>query len=139
MIKYTTSTGALYCLICKQMFDNPYITECGHTFCHQCITTHINTTPYCPLCKAPVTHHDMLPDTLIRASIGEQIVSCSHHKCKWEGTMTEYKCHLVECPMVGELAEWLGGFSKSKHSVCSKSQVHHGHHMRYIGNKKCKE
>ena len=47
------------CSICNEIFINPWITNCGHTFCKQCIETWRNSNhenhEFCPNCRAEVT------------------------------------------------------------------------------------
>ncbi|XP_073715729.1 nuclear factor 7, brain isoform X1 [Misgurnus anguillicaudatus] len=46
----------LQCPICKNLFEDPVTTCCGHTFCKSCLDRHINMSdPQCPQCKEPVT------------------------------------------------------------------------------------
>uniref|UniRef100_A0A914KRK3 RING-type domain-containing protein n=1 Tax=Meloidogyne incognita TaxID=6306 RepID=A0A914KRK3_MELIC len=40
----------LHCKICLQIFNEPYSTICGHTFCRSCITRSIQHSPQCPIC-----------------------------------------------------------------------------------------
>ncbi len=43
------------CSICSEVFNNPYSTKCGHTFCKSCIDAWITRSADCPTCRAPVT------------------------------------------------------------------------------------
>lgn len=41
----------LKCPVCKELLKEPFVTGCGHTFCHGCIKHHLQTTSQrCPCC-----------------------------------------------------------------------------------------
>lgn len=41
----------LKCPVCKEVLKEPFVTDCGHTFCHACINHHLQTTSQrCPCC-----------------------------------------------------------------------------------------
>ncbi|KAM9425137.1 E3 ubiquitin-protein ligase TRIM39-like isoform 2-T2 [Pholidichthys leucotaenia] len=40
------------CCICKEVFENPVTTPCGHSFCAECLQTVLQLSPSCPLCNA---------------------------------------------------------------------------------------
>ncbi|CAL2036767.1 hypothetical protein CAEBREN_20300 [Caenorhabditis brenneri] len=40
------------CAVCLDFFIEPCIIECGHSFCHLCIASHLNINEKCPLCRA---------------------------------------------------------------------------------------
>lgn len=43
----------LTCTLCEQFFTNPYSTECGHTFCYECIKKHLREKKKrCPTCSS---------------------------------------------------------------------------------------
>lgn len=46
----------LTCSICISLFVDPFVTPCGHAFCHSCITTHLaqqqGALSLCPQCGA---------------------------------------------------------------------------------------
>ena len=51
----------LCCSVCNGLYRFAHtLTECGHTFCHSCITSHIknvknrNTLVKCPQCNLPI-------------------------------------------------------------------------------------
>ncbi|XP_071315164.1 E3 ubiquitin-protein ligase TRIM39-like [Trachinotus anak] len=44
----------LTCSICMDTFNDPVTTDCGHSFCKNCLNLHFNYTDrVCPLCKKP--------------------------------------------------------------------------------------
>jgi hypothetical protein len=51
----------LKCPICKEFLSEPYVTTCGHTFCHACISRHLETRQRCPCCSAFVTSNHVHP------------------------------------------------------------------------------
>ncbi|KAF7278277.1 E3 ubiquitin-protein ligase COP1-like isoform X1 [Rhynchophorus ferrugineus] len=53
------------CPICLNLIDEAHITKCGHTFCHSCITTSLETLKRCPKCNAAITNNDIFPNYLL--------------------------------------------------------------------------
>ena len=57
------------CPLCLEPFDQPYVTACGHVFCHDCITGLINGDDNddddgkcdCPMCRKSVTMRSIKP------------------------------------------------------------------------------
>lgn len=39
------------CVVCFNIFNDPYITICGHTFCKECISEVVNIQHKCPICN----------------------------------------------------------------------------------------
>ena len=38
------------------------MTVCGHSFCYQCITRYLSTTPQCPVCKLSLQQGSIHPN-----------------------------------------------------------------------------
>lgn len=55
----------LTCSICISLFVDPFVTPCGHAFCHSCIATHLaqeGTSIGCPQCGAPLKKDRLNPN-----------------------------------------------------------------------------
>ena len=53
------------CPICMSMIKDPFVTDCGHTFCFQCITMHLVNKKSCPCCSTYVTADKVHPNFLL--------------------------------------------------------------------------
>lgn len=57
--------SATECPVCMETLDKPYMTECKHAYCYDCLTRLISTTHLgrasCPLCREPVTMKTIQP------------------------------------------------------------------------------
>ena len=42
------------CTICLDIFYQPVTTECGHTFCKQCLQDALTIRHLCTICRAPI-------------------------------------------------------------------------------------
>ncbi|KAI0779661.1 hypothetical protein C8Q74DRAFT_706933 [Fomes fomentarius] len=76
---YKDSPNAnLVCCICRSPFVDPCTTRtCCHTFCYECIAQAISVNGQCPIDRAPLALHDLMPaDPVIRNLVDELIVSC---------------------------------------------------------------
>ena len=127
MIKYMTPlSNELYCSLCKDIYENPFILLCGHTFCLKCIQSCIPVMgTKCPRCHHPFKYHDILPDTFIMTVLQEQLMRCQHPQCGWEGTLFQYKKHFADCPGLAEFSHVLSmAFNKNhKSSMKRKPKV----------------
>ena len=58
---------ALSCPICLQLLTDPLIAACcQNNFCRQCLKNSLRAKPECPLCRAPLTLQNTLPNRAIR-------------------------------------------------------------------------
>eukprot|EP00892_Ulva_mutabilis_P002130 jgi/Ulvmu1/11918/UM081_0078.1 len=59
---FNALTDHLKCPVCKEMLREPYVTGCGHTFCHDCIHHHLEeTSQKCPSCGHFVVSSQVKP------------------------------------------------------------------------------
>ncbi|KAA6423733.1 MAG: ubiquitin ligase COP1 [Trebouxia sp. A1-2] len=57
------------CPICMSMIRDPFVTDCGHTFCFQCISMHLVNKKSCPCCSTYVTADKIHPNFLLHKVI----------------------------------------------------------------------
>ena len=55
----------LRCPICVDTIHDAFVTCCGHTFCYQCITTHLKNKCSCPSCGNYLTTDHIYPNFLL--------------------------------------------------------------------------
>lgn len=55
----------LDCPICMQLLADPFVTPCGHTFCYDCISRHLETAKNCPCCQGYLTIELVHPNFLL--------------------------------------------------------------------------
>lgn len=95
----------LICCICFNIFNNPIILDCSHTFCDYCITKHINNNSYqnnynfqyhyasCPLCRS-IINKKFKENKNFKFEIDKLIIKdCDNcHKCHSVGDSCIYEC-----------------------------------------------
>lgn len=55
---FEDKTNDFLCPICFELIEEAYITRCGHTFCHRCITKALEKSGRCPKCSFTVSDQD---------------------------------------------------------------------------------
>ncbi|XP_077187170.1 E3 ubiquitin-protein ligase TRIM7-like [Paroedura picta] len=61
------------CFICWKYFANPFIVDCGHTFCMDCVSQCWKEFPEdtaCPQCRAPVEKMNCRPNAMMTSVVG---------------------------------------------------------------------
>ena len=53
---YEDRDSELLCPICLDMMSEPYVTTCGHSFCHTCIVKSLELSSKCPRCNLPLPY-----------------------------------------------------------------------------------
>lgn len=58
----------LKCIICMDLFLNPVVVSCGHTFCKICVQDLIRDKPSCPVCRTPTMQgaDNLLPNFTLK-------------------------------------------------------------------------
>ena len=62
----------LKCPICISLLVDPFITPCGHAFCHTCVTTHLEHAHTCPACSSPLTKDRLYPSFML-SKVGHDV------------------------------------------------------------------
>lgn len=70
---YEDRDTELLCPICLDIMSEPYITTCGHSFCHSCIIKSLEQAPKCPKCSCPLDSggrsQSVIPNVTLNALI----------------------------------------------------------------------
>lgn len=94
------------CPICLERLKDPFVTQCGHSFCYSCITTHLQNKSVCPCCSDYLTQDKVFPNYLLnKVAFPTLSLLC---QCQ------EYKlhCHLLAhtvfwpMPLVRLASDW---------------------------------
>eukprot|EP00667_Euglena_gracilis_P029880 EG_transcript_40342 len=60
----------LRCVICMDLFQDPVVTPCNHSFCRPCIEQHLRNSSSCPLCKMHVIKRGLIAIPVVANIIG---------------------------------------------------------------------
>ena len=63
----------LMCQICLQPLVDPFDTPCGHTFCYNCILSHLDRNPTCPTDRHPISEETIKQSSLLVRKILDKL------------------------------------------------------------------
>ena len=89
----------LFCSICEDVFNDPVMGDCQHTFCRKCIVQWIqnmrSATANCPICRNKLPKQANLERNLMASSLIDDLeIFCSNRACDWKGKISESKSHM---------------------------------------------
>ena len=94
---------SLLCGICAGVFRKTLVTQCGHTFCEECLERWLNATSHvdktCPVCRRDVVLSKNVPVLALRAFIENLSVECENsiNGCMMVLKLGELESHLKSC------------------------------------------
>ena len=97
----------LICSLCKKVFNNPVLIDCGHTFCYDCITQKLKeNNNECPKCHEKNFSLEFSRDLMAYNLVMELEVSCNNvGKCPWIGHLSELVAHQNICDKTMKILE----------------------------------
>ena len=97
----------LICSICKKVFNNPVLLDCGHTFCYDCIKKKLkDSNDECPKCHEKNFSIELSRDLMAYNLVMELEVSCNNvGKCPWVGHLSELVAHQTICDKTMKILE----------------------------------
>jgi len=97
----------LICSLCKKVFNNPVLIDCGHTFCYDCIYQKLKeNNNECPKCHEKNFSLDFSRDLMAYNLVMELEVSCNNvGKCPWIGHLSELVAHQNICDKTMKILE----------------------------------
>lgn len=93
----------LLCGICAGVFKKPLVTNCGHTFCEECLQKWLSSTregdKTCPVCRRDVNLSKTAPLLALRGFIEGLSVECENavNGCTMVLNLGELEGHLKSC------------------------------------------
>ena len=125
--KFQQDMKDLTCSICSCVLKKPVQTNCGHSYCFDCIqtwrsNTSSNSSNKCPECRADISQ-TLFIDARLQRTIHNVSVACSlAEECNWAGSFVEFtKNHQSSCPFVKQDCPHYGC---TKQMIRSKMQKH---------------
>ena len=91
----------LMCQVCLQPLVEPVDTACGHTFCYNCITSHLRRNPSCPCDRRPLHERDIKSSSLLVRRILDKLRVVCPNTAYCDATMprSSLERHLrLNCP-----------------------------------------
>ena len=87
----------LMCLFCSDIYQEPSILPCKHTFCYDCLQRWVREKTSCPLCRRKFKVSQIKPDRSKQAQLQDFDVYCSYPGCWWSGSQQNLREHVKEC------------------------------------------
>jgi len=90
----------LACPICKNVFNEPWQTSCGHRFCRNCLDPLIRPTCLrCPLDGETIVPDDSFRDRCCEREVLDLKCSCRYaeRSCDWSGELRNLQAHEENC------------------------------------------
>lgn len=73
---YEDRDSDLLCPVCLDLMSEPYVTTCGHSFCHGCIIRSLELASKCPKCGGPLDNSgrnpSVFPNVTLNALIAKE-------------------------------------------------------------------
>jgi len=69
---------SLSCPLHKELFKNPVIARCGHTFCRKCIEKYLSSKEECPIDKSPLQKEFLFPNLAVAGQIDDLLLHCKY-------------------------------------------------------------
>ncbi|XP_071963692.1 E3 ubiquitin-protein ligase TRAF7-like isoform X1 [Antedon mediterranea] len=92
----------LFCMLCRNVFKDPVITQCGHTYCRQCVNSRHNE-------KCPVDNSKLavvVANIAVNEQISELYVHCKYGCIPSSSQIPgEYEVDPDGCPMTMRVSE----------------------------------
>nr|CDS25255.1 Zinc finger RING type [Hymenolepis microstoma] len=95
----------LFCVICSEVFINPYRAPCGHSYCYTCITKWMETAKICPVDRKSISLKQLHHDFILESIIGDYTVACPWRSsgCSYVGPLCQLDSHKKICVMNPDL------------------------------------
>lgn len=91
----------LNCSICQEVFNDPVMPPCQHTFCKVCLQGWTENqraaTVNCPVCRSQFRIRDLDRNLLAYQIVNDLVIHCTNLQCPWRGPLESITAHLPKC------------------------------------------
>ncbi|XP_078349700.1 TNF receptor-associated factor 3-like isoform X2 [Oculina patagonica] len=90
----------LTCPICKNVFNEPWQTSCGHRFCLNCLESLLRSScPKCPVDGENIARNTSFRDKCCERDVLDLQCSCRYEaiNCGWQGELRHLQVHEDSC------------------------------------------
>ncbi|XP_062518477.1 TNF receptor-associated factor 6-like [Corticium candelabrum] len=90
------------CPICHLAFREPVLTRCGHHFCSSCLTSCLQQSASCPVCRTELEASNTFPNNALKREVLDLNIKCCLHEkgCAWTGELRDGEMHDRDCQYV---------------------------------------
>ncbi|XP_041473085.1 E3 ubiquitin-protein ligase TRAF7-like [Lytechinus variegatus] len=104
----------LYCLLCRMVFQDPVITQCGHTYCRKCVTS--RQFEKCPVDNMKLAV--VVNNIAVNEQVGELLIHCKYGCKPSQINLGEYEVDPEGCPFTIRISD-----RKEHESQCGYAPV----------------
>ena len=100
---------SLKCCICTDVFEQPVMLGCGHTFCKACVCGD-RRQRNCPQCRAPISTQQPAQNFVLKDLIEDLVVWCENRQegCGFNGAVRVQQDHASDCGFVRVFCSHVG-------------------------------
>lgn len=92
---YKFLSDGFTCPVCFGLFEEPYMTKCGHTFCYVCLKKSLDQSNKCMKCNCILKYNEIYPnyalDNLIKTQIKKKVDWVASKRPKLEGSSLDWQ------------------------------------------------
>uniref|UniRef100_A0A803V7R3 RING-type domain-containing protein n=1 Tax=Ficedula albicollis TaxID=59894 RepID=A0A803V7R3_FICAL len=107
------------CPLCVELFSQPVLAACGHSFCQQCASAVLGDPPRpaaCPLCRSPLQPGSLRPSRSLGAvaELARSMGELARARCPRHGSLMVLFCQPCAAPLC---ASCCSGLQHRSHRV----------------------
>ena len=129
------------CPICLDVFKDPRVDRCGHTFCKDCIENQIMTNNKCPLSNELITNSDISENFIVKNFLETWNVKIKCEKCNTQYYKKEEQIHLIICELkkngkLNKSIDFITELLKKNNNLIKKNKILENRNLESIHNLK---
>lgn len=107
----------LRCPICHETLRDPFVTQCGHSFCFQCVSTHLGFAKSCPSCRMYLSQEQIFPNFLLSTVVKRAMAVGVHEPLPLTSTVDHFLRHTSDGTSMRDLDAAIHVLSERKRQL----------------------